>query len=37
MKNIHDKQRLKEFMATKTTLQKIVKGILHTEKKDKDN
>jgi hypothetical protein len=32
IKNFHDKQRLKEF-TTKPKLQKILKGILHTEDK----
>jgi hypothetical protein len=30
-KTFHDKQKLKEFMATKPAVQKILKGILHTE------
>jgi hypothetical protein len=37
LKNFHDKQKLKEFMTTKPALQKILKGILHKEEKDKCN
>jgi hypothetical protein len=33
IKIIYDKQTLKEFMTTKLTLLKIVKGIPHTENK----
>jgi hypothetical protein len=35
-KNIfHNKQKLKQYMTTKPPLQKILKGILHTEDKNK--
>jgi hypothetical protein len=34
IKIIYDKQTLKEFMTTKPTLQKILKGILHTKDED---
>jgi hypothetical protein len=31
-KVFHDKQKLKQYMTTKPPLQKILQGILHTEK-----
>jgi hypothetical protein len=31
----HDKYKLKQFMTTKLALQKILKGILHTEEKER--
>jgi hypothetical protein len=31
MKTFYNKQKLKEFMTTKLALQKILKGLLHTE------
>jgi hypothetical protein len=34
-KTFHDKQKLKQFLATIPTMQKIFKRILHTEKEDK--
>jgi hypothetical protein len=34
MKTYHDKEKLKQFMTTKPTLQKILKGTLHTEEED---
>jgi hypothetical protein len=34
IKTFHNKQKLKEFMTTKLTLQKIHKGILHREEED---
>jgi hypothetical protein len=37
MKVFHDKQKLKQFMATKSPLQKILHGILHTKKESKLN
>jgi hypothetical protein len=37
IKTFHDKQKLNQFMTTKPTLQKILKGILQTEKQDKCN
>jgi hypothetical protein len=33
----YKKQKLKKFVTTKSALQKILKGILHTEKEDKYN
>jgi hypothetical protein len=36
-KILHDKQKLKEFMTTNLELQKILKGILHREEKEKHN
>jgi hypothetical protein len=33
--SFHDKQKLKEFVATKPVLQKIFNRILHTEEEDK--
>jgi hypothetical protein len=35
IKAFHDKQKLKQFLATKPALQKISKRILHTEGEDK--
>jgi hypothetical protein len=35
IKIIHGKQKLKQYMTTKPPLQKIMKGILHTEDEDK--
>jgi hypothetical protein len=35
IKVLHDKQKLKQYMTTKPLLQKILKGILHTEEKNK--
>jgi hypothetical protein len=37
IKMFHDKQKLKQYMATKTSLQKILQGILHTEDESKQN
>jgi hypothetical protein len=37
VKVFHDKQKLKEYMSTKPLLQKILKGILHTEDENKHN
>jgi hypothetical protein len=37
IKVFHDKQKLKQFMTTKPTLQKILQGILHTENESKQN
>jgi hypothetical protein len=31
MKTFHNKEKLKEFMTTKPPLQKLFKGLLHTE------
>jgi hypothetical protein len=31
IKTFHDSQKLKQYMTTKPTLQKILQGILHTE------
>jgi hypothetical protein len=31
----HNKQKLKQYMTTKPQLQKILKGILHTEDENK--
>jgi hypothetical protein len=33
----HDKQKLKQYMTTKLTLQKILQGILHIENETKQN
>jgi hypothetical protein len=33
----HDKQKLKQYMNTNPSAQKILKGILHTEDKSKHN
>jgi hypothetical protein len=35
-KSFHNKQKLKEFMSTKPTLQKIPRGILYTEEEDNE-
>jgi hypothetical protein len=35
IKVFHDKLKLKQYMATKPPLQKILKGILYTEDKNK--
>jgi hypothetical protein len=35
IKVVHDKQKLKQYMTTKSTLQKILQGILHTEDENK--
>jgi hypothetical protein len=37
IKIFHDKQKLKQYMTTKTPLQKILQGILHTENESKQN
>jgi hypothetical protein len=37
IKNFHDNQKLKQFMNTKQALQKLLKGILHTEEQGKCN
>jgi hypothetical protein len=37
IKVLHDKQKLKQYMTTKPPLQKILKGILHTESENKQN
>jgi hypothetical protein len=37
IKIFHDKQILKQYMTTKSPLQKILQGILHTEHKSKQN
>jgi hypothetical protein len=37
IKAFHDKQKLKQYMTTKPTLQKILQGILHTEDESKQN
>jgi hypothetical protein len=37
IKVFHDKQKLKQYMTTKTLLQKILQGILHTESESKQN
>jgi hypothetical protein len=31
MKSFHSKDKLKDFMTTKPTLQRILQGLLHTE------
>jgi hypothetical protein len=36
-KNLPDTQKLKQYMTTKPPLQKILKGILHTEDETKQN
>jgi hypothetical protein len=36
-KVFHDKQKLKQYVTTKLTLQKILQGILHTESESKQN
>jgi hypothetical protein len=35
IKVFHDKQKLKQYMTTKPPLQKILKGVLHTEDENK--
>jgi hypothetical protein len=35
IKTFHDKMNLKQYMTNKSALQKILKGILHTEDKNK--
>jgi hypothetical protein len=35
IKNIHNKQKLKEYIATKLALQKLLKGILHTDEENR--
>jgi hypothetical protein len=37
IKVFHDKQKLKQYMTTKTPLQKILRGILHTGYESKQN
>jgi hypothetical protein len=37
IKIFHDKQRLKQYMTTKPTLQKILQGILYTKNDSKQN
>jgi hypothetical protein len=37
IKNFHNKQKLKEFVTTKTAPQKMLKDILHTEEENKHN
>jgi hypothetical protein len=37
IKVFHNKQKLKQYMITKPPLQKILQGILHTEKESKQN
>jgi hypothetical protein len=37
IKVFHDKQKLKQYMTRKPPLQKILKGILHTENESKQN
>jgi hypothetical protein len=37
IKVFHDKQKLKQYMATKPPLQKILEGILHTEYENEQN
>jgi hypothetical protein len=37
VKVFHDKHKLKQYMATKPSLQKILQGFLHTEKESKQN
>jgi hypothetical protein len=37
IKVFHDKQKLKQYMTTKTQLQKILQGILNTENESKQN
>jgi hypothetical protein len=36
-KVLHDKQKLKRYMTTKTPLQKILQGILNTENENQQN
>jgi hypothetical protein len=37
IKVFHDKQKLKQYMTTKSQLQNILQGILHTENESKQN
>jgi hypothetical protein len=37
IKVFYDKQKLKQYMATKPPLQKTLQGILHTENESKQN
>jgi hypothetical protein len=37
MKVFHDKQKLKQYVTTKPPLQKILQGILHTERETQHN
>jgi hypothetical protein len=37
IKIFHDNQKLKQYMTTKSPLQKILQGILHTEDESKQN
>jgi ribosomal protein L39E len=37
IKVFHDKQKLKQYVTTKTPLQKVLQGILHTENESKQN
>jgi hypothetical protein len=37
IKIFHDKQKLKQYMTTKPSLQKILQGILYTEDESKQN
>jgi hypothetical protein len=37
IKVFHDKQKLKQYMTTKPTLQKFLQGILHTKYESKQN
>jgi hypothetical protein len=37
IKSFHGKQKSKEFINTNSALQKIFKGILHTEEEDEHN
>jgi hypothetical protein len=37
IKAFHDKLELKQYMTTKPPLQKILQGILHTERESKQN
>jgi hypothetical protein len=37
MKAFHDKQKLKQYMTTKPSLEKILPRILHTENESKQN
>jgi hypothetical protein len=37
MKVFHNKQKLKQYMSTKSPLQKILQRILHTEDESKQN
>jgi hypothetical protein len=37
IKVFHDKQKLKQYITTKPTLQKILQGILHTDNESKQN